>query len=174
MGRTTDYNAELWSAIQQGKVFKTYRKTSLGKVYVQVYNPFTGEPEGILLEGEAGKDQRSFISTNNEMEDVFFHRMNRRHFETGDLIEVALAIPVDEKAQTLEQSSDAELVKLLGSKFYSLKGALERTKSESFLYRLLSIAREEEKSEKYIQAIEKRIAELQGITVDIVADTPQQ
>ena len=61
----------------------------------------------------------------------------------------------------ISTSSDEELTVVLRSKFMSLKNLLGKTESVPFLRRLLTLAREIEVSEKYTQAIENKIADLE-------------
>lgn len=169
MPRNNEYNPELWNAIQQNKPFKTYRKTILAKVFVTVYDPFKDTPTGILLEGIPGEDPKSFINVYDEMEDVFFKRMNRRHLDVGTVI-LSSALETKEAPETIEQAEDDKLREVVNSKFFTLKNILEKTTSEAFVYRLLTIAQEEEKSVKYIQSIEDRLAEIQGRKVEVTED----
>jgi len=154
------YDPEVFSAMQTGDPVATYQKTILAKVSILVLNPFTGAPEELLLYGKPGEEE-SIIRTWSVAEDVFFKRMNKRHFTSGVIIKKE-STQVVEETTSLEQSSDEDLLKVVNSKFYALQSVLNKTESEALVNRILTIAREQEKSEKIIKAIETRLAEIQS------------
>ena len=63
--------------------YKSYRKTLPSHVYVTVFNPFNQEPEGLILKGEGDE---AIVDVWDEMQDLFFKRMNKRHLETGVVV----------------------------------------------------------------------------------------
>ena len=150
-----------FSAMQVGNPFKVYCKTILGKVHVIALNPFTGEPEGIILQGNTNDsslvDQWS-ISIWDEKADAFFKRLNKRHFDAGRLTELTRAIEIIQSPNVI---SDEEIDAVLNSKFLVLKNKLDSFTEEAPIFRLLNRARELEKSEKIIKHIEGKLAELQ-------------
>jgi len=151
---------DIYSAMQVGKPYKSYRKTILGKVYVTILDPFTQEtPIGIHLEGEPTTDERAIVDIWSEKEDVFFKRMNKRHFETGNLIPYIRE--EKEAKRTVENSTDEELKALINKPFLSLQAVLNKTNSEALVFRILTLAKELEKSDKIIKAIESRLSEIQ-------------
>lgn len=153
-------DARTISAMQGGSPFASYRKTIVGKVYVTVLNPFTGVPEGLVLFGDSNNVD-AVVDVWTEKEDLFFKRMNRRHFEVGNII--PFTKPVDKPAEkTIEQFSDDELRTVVNQRFYSLQKTLQEVKTEAVLLRMLDIARQEEKSEKIITIITSRLSDVQG------------
>lgn len=155
---------QVFSAMQTGKPYKSYKKTILGKVQVIVLNPFSQESSAVLLEGEDGSPD-SILDVWSEKEDAFFKRMNRRALETGRIIAFTRKEEEPLETNTPEQMSDEEIKLLIKKPFLSLRAILEGTSSEAFVYRILRAAREAEKSEKFISAIEARLGEIQsGIT----------
>lgn len=150
-------------AMQTGKPYKSYKKTILGLVYVSVLNSFSREPEGMILRGDPRKlEPDSFVDLWDDVEDAFFRRKNKRHLETGILI--AFEKPENYQEPVVEKYasySDEQLEEVLGQKWLALMKSINETNSESVLYRLLTIARENEKSEKLISAIEARLSEVQ-------------
>lgn len=155
---------QVFSAMQTGKPYKSYKKTILGKVQVIVLNPFSQESSAVLLEGEDGSPD-SILDVWSEKEDAFFKRMNRRALETGRIIAFTRKEEEPLEVNTPEQMSDEEIKNLIKKPFLSLRAILEGTSSEAFVYRILRAAREAEKSEKFISAIEARLGEIQsGIT----------
>lgn len=154
------YNPEVYSAMQDSTPFATFKKTVLGKVYVTVVSPFTKNPEGVLLYGELG-EPTSFIDVWSEMEKMFFYRMNRKHFDAGTVIEVTRE-KEKEQPKRIEQSSDVELTAALSYPFTKFAKLIRETSSEALLYRFISLAEQNEKSEKVINLIKARLAEIQA------------
>lgn len=150
------------AAMKGGKPYKTYKKTILGKVFIEVWDNFINGPVGILLSGDPKKDDPDcYYHAWTEDNDVFFRGVahNRRHLEQGAIIPVKYEQKEIEK--TIETSSDEELTKLVNSPFLALQNALNKTESVALLFRVLTIAQELEKSEKITRAIEARLSEVQ-------------
>lgn len=160
-----DFDIDVFTAMQEGDPVASYRKTVLGKVYVTVLNVFSKEPEMVQLYGQPG-EPKSIISVWSIPEDIFFQRSNRRLLEKGSVIRVDLPkradLPAPATPVSLEQSSDEVLRQLVNSRFKALEAALNKTGSEALVYRLLTLAQEEEKSEKIINAIKLRLTEIQN------------
>lgn len=144
-------------ALQTGKPYKTYRKTILGKVLVVGFNTFTQRPEDKILSGNPLNEDAMF-DVYSEMEDVFFRRNNMRHLREGVIIE---HIKAEEVQLGIEQMTDEEIRTLVNSKYLVLQNKLRESSSETFLNRVLDIARQEEKNEKILSHIETRISEVQ-------------
>lgn len=153
------YDPAVFAAMQVGDPVATYQKTVISNVVVRVLNPFNGEPEELILVGKPGSPD-SQVNTWSVPEDVFFKRMNRVHFESGKVIRID-AKRSEEPTVIVEQSSDEEVLKLVNSKFSALQSILQKTESEAFVNRLLLAARQEDKSERIIKAIETRLSEIQ-------------
>jgi hypothetical protein len=145
-----------------GKPYKSYIKKILGKVYVMVLDQFSNQPVGILLTGDPRKkDEGCIVDVFSEIEDVYFRRTNKRHFETGDIIPYARVEEVREK--TVEQFDDAELLGVVNQKFIALQHSLNKITSEAVLFRMLALAQDNEKSDKIVGAIKARVSEVQMI-----------
>lgn len=158
-----DIDAKVFSAMQTGQPYKSYKKTILGKLSVTVLNPFNNEVNVVLLEGDSNNPD-SVLDVWTEKEDAFFKRMNRRSLETGRIIPFVRKEEVESEPK-VEQMSDEEIAALIKKPFLSLQTILNKTESEAFVFRILTAAREAEKSEKFISAIEARLGEIQsGIT----------
>jgi len=151
---------DIYSAMQTGTPYKTYKKTILGKVYVSAIDPFSDQPVGIMLYGDPKKnEQTAFIDMWSERDDVFFKRMNQVHFKNGTLIETTRKVEtVPEKS--FEQASDEELKELFKLKFLAFTNKLNKIESTAVLFRLLGIAEDLEKSDAIMRAIKGRLAEL--------------
>lgn len=155
-------NQEVFSAMQTGKPYKTYRKTILGKVSVTLLDPFTDQPIGMLLKGNPKTDETAMIDIWTEREDMFFKRMNKRHFEIGNLLEIVRKEEVAERG--IESYSDEELAAVLKTPFLSLQSTINKVESEAVMLRIVDLAREMEKSDKIMKVLESRLSELQSVT----------
>ena len=153
-------NTELITAMNSGKPVKSYIKTILGKVFVTVWDPFTNTPTGLILTGDPKKKEATaIIDMFTEIQDSFFRQMNRRQLETGVVIPHTR---VDEiKERTIEESTNEELQVLINQKFLAFQATLNKTNSEPVLFRMLELAKDMEKSDKIIRAIEARLSEVQ-------------
>lgn len=156
-----------YSQTQLEKPYKSYIKRSMAKLYVRVLNPFTGEPDGVILTGDPRKPTpECVLEVADAREDLFLHRNNKKHFEAGELVEYTpKEEPISEEVR-LNQLSDEELRQILREKFYSLKNYADKVTSVTPLFTLLRLAQEEEKSEKIINFIKSRIEELQKQEVE--------
>jgi hypothetical protein len=154
---------KVFSAMQAGKPMKSYIKTIPAKVYVTVLNPLTGEPDGLILEGDPKKLEEScIIDTWEDKDDVFFKRMNKKHFETGTLILFERPVEIKpSEEELLNAMTDEELTALLGEKFFGFQATVNKMTSQAPLYRLLTLARNLDKSEKIIKFLEGRLAALE-------------
>lgn len=153
----------LFSAMSGGKPYKTYKKVILGRVFVTVLNMSTGvpTPEGIIMSGDPGKnEQGTLYDVFSEQEDYFFRKMNQSHFQEGIIIEYKRN-PEQVRERTIEEFTDEELKSLIAKPFLALQNTLNKTSSVATLYRILGLAREMDKSEKVIRAIESRLSEVQ-------------
>lgn len=153
---------EVFSAMVGGKPIKTYIKTILGRVYVTALNMLTGNPtpEGLILDGDPRKKETgTMFDVFSEQEDYFFRKMNKRHFDEGVLIEYTRTETPRER--TIEEFSDEELKTLINKPFLALQNTLNKTKSVATLFRIESLARDLEKSEKVMKAIQSRLSEVQ-------------
>ena len=143
----------------QNKPYKSYKKVILGKLYVQYIDPLTQQIQGMILEGDPNKGEETVIDMWSPLEDLFFRRSNRFHFENGHLVEYK------RKEQPLEKTpnevTDEEIEEVLDSRFFSLQNLLPKITSETTLLRILTIAREKQKSERILTLIETRLAEVQ-------------
>lgn len=151
---------DIFSAMQSGKPYKSYQKTILGKACVTSWDSFNNVPVYVILEGDPKRTEvGTVIDTWNEKEDMFFKKMNRTHFLSGVLREIERVEAVEENR--IENSTDEELSAMLKGKFFTIQNQLNKIESEATVFRLLRIAREEEKSEKLIKVIEARLSEIQ-------------
>lgn len=148
---------DIYAAMQEGKEpIARYKKTIVGKVHIVALNPFSENPEGVLLEGDG---ENSFVEFWNSKQLVFFERMNRSHIEAGRLVKMDKAPEPFEV--TPNQLSDEEIDKLLNEKFMSLKSRVSKFTDTAPLLRLINRARELEKSEKIIKYLEESMAKLE-------------
>lgn len=157
---TDNSDSAIFSAMQSSDPYATYRKTILGKVFINVINSFNGKPEGILLTGDPRNDESAIIDVWSEKEDLFLHRMNKNHFTQGTLLKIKREVNAVE-VHTVEQYSDLELAEILKLKYYSMVKLVGEIDTVPVLMRIIEIAREQEKSEKIVKMIEARVSEIQ-------------
>ncbi len=151
-------------AMMEGEPYKRYRKTILGKVYVTAINPFSDEPEGVILEGNPNNpadESTQTIEMWDERQDLFFRRVNTKHFETGRLEVVGAAVEPEPSPNALTEEQVDALLDGRKTKWFAFKSRLNDFTDEAPLFRLVNRARELEKSEKVIKHIEERLAEMQ-------------
>ncbi len=148
-------------AMVEGEPIKRYKKTILGKVYVTALDPFSDEPEGVILEGNPANPAEldtQIIEIWDERQDLFFTRINKRHFDAGRLIELE-SLPEPELSPN--EISEDELDVVLSLRFMAFRARLKSFTTEAPVFRLLNRARELEKSEKIIKHIEERLSTIQ-------------
>jgi len=151
----------LVDAMKAGTPLKRYKKTILGKVYVTALNPFSDEPEGIILQGNpANPDEldEQVVEIWDERQDLFFRKINKKHFEAGRLIELA---KVFEEPRSPNEVSDEELDRILGLRFLAFKNRIEKFTEEAPLFRLINRARDVDKSEKIVKHLEETLSKVQ-------------
>lgn len=158
---TTDLDARIVSAMQEGTPYSTYKKTILAKVYVTVLNSFSLIPEGLILEGEEG-DERARVDLWSEREDVFFKRQNRKQFEQGNIIPAVTTTPALPEPKTIEQYDDNEMRAVVNQTFIKLQKTLDTVTTEAVVLRMINIAKAEEKSEKILNALTSKLSAIQG------------
>lgn len=161
MSNDTEERTRLYSAMNTGNPYKSYKKTIIGKVFVTVLDQFSDTPTGVILEGDPKKgDMGTVIDVWSEKEDVFFRRMNFNHLNTGTMIPYSRVEVKEEKK--VEQSTDEELKVLLSNKFFALQSKINGIDTIPVLARMLDMARDMGKSEKITKLIEARITEIQN------------
>lgn len=168
-------NNGIYSAMVGGKPYKTYIKRILGRVYVTYLNMLTGTPtpEGVVLDGDPKKrEPNTMIDVWSEQEDYYFKKMNKRQFELGNITEFIREEAPKEK--TIEEFSDEELKAIIEKPFKATEAILNKTNSVAVLYRILTLARELEKSEKFVRHIESRLSEVQESLITPMPSTIEE
>lgn len=161
-----DKNIKLFEAMQEDKPVAIYRKTILGKVAVSVINPFSGNPEVILLEGNP-KDKENdscYVKLYSSDHLLFFERMNKRLIQAGYVIRDDSFLDKSEEkqeAKPFEQYTDDEFAELLDKPFPYIAKVISKINNPIVMRRILEVAREVNKSNKIISTLETRLAELE-------------
>jgi len=151
-----------YGLMQTNKPIRSYIKTILGKVFVNVLNPFTDSIEGRILTGDPRKHLNgSIIDVWSEKEDVYLRNANQKHFEEGYIIPYVREDKEQTEEEHLNTLNDDEVEKLLKSKFFTLSNAVNKMTAVAPIYRTLEMAKDMEKSEKIIKFLEGRISEIQ-------------
>lgn len=169
----SENKTDIYSAMQTGKPYKTYKKVILGKVYLRVLNPFDDKPMGVHLVGNPKRNSEGcFFHTWNEKQDVFLKRMNKAHFKDGTLVETELKPKQEDQNEKLYSDyTEADIEEIVKSKFFALVKVLEDAESEAFVYRILSKAEELDRPEATINAIQERLSDIQSWEVAEDVDT---
>ncbi|HEC63691.1 hypothetical protein LCGC14_0482830 [marine sediment metagenome] len=161
MPKIESFSAQQFSAMQEGKPLKRYRKTILGKVCVLVLNPFSGEPEEIILEGNPNNQAHLddlVVDIWDVQQDQFFLRFNKTHFQSGTIEEFDKVVVEQASPNVI---SDDDIREALDKPFLALKALLNKFSEVIPVYRVLTLAEEMEKSEKILNAIRARATELE-------------
>jgi len=144
-----------------GKPVAKYIKAILGRVGVTVIDPFTGQPTDIVLTGDPADEKARediIVTLWTQFEHEYFRRTNRLLLERGALApfteEIVHEISVNEV-------SDDVLRDALGKPFMAVKHLLEKFTSPAPVMRLLNMALEMNRPAGTVNAIKKRLSELQ-------------
>lgn len=165
MNNRLQLSPDVFSKMQVGKPYKSYKKVVLGKVFVMYIDPFSLEPKGTELSGDPSKnDEGCFIDVWSEMEDAFFRRSNKKHFELRFIEETVRS--VDDLVRTADDITDEEIEEALNTGFLKLRSILNQLRKVETAERILSVAEGNEKSEKIIGAIKARLSELQQLQAE--------
>lgn len=137
-------------------------KVSPSKVGGKMLDHFKRIPVSFLLEGDpndAEVDRDTIIlEFYDEQEWRFFQRMNRPLLEGGYLMEFeGETTPLD----TRNVLSDSEIEDVLKKPFLALSNLLKKTDSQITVRRIHNMALSMNSSIAFVQAIERRLAELQ-------------
>ncbi len=159
----TSVDHSVFSAMQVGIPYKTYKKTILGRVEVRYLDPFNKAPASTILKGNPSNNEEGcFIDVWTEQEDVFFKRANSALIESGQIIQFDRSkLSEESKINPYHVMSDEEYIKILNSPFFTLQQAVNKITAEAPLLRLLALAEQEEKSSKILNVIKGRLAEVQ-------------
>ena len=151
----------VYSLMQTGTPYKSYIKTILGKLYVNIWDSFTNKPIGIIIQGNPKTEdiESCIVDVWSEQEDVYLKRTNKRHFDTGYLIEYKRIEKTKEKSPN--DLTDDELNSLLNSKFLTLQSAVNKMTSVAPIFRMIEMAKEQEKSQKIITFLEGKLSAIQ-------------
>ncbi len=159
---TTLSRNELFSSMESDKPYASYIKTILGKVGVTVWDNILDKPIEVILEGNPKKkDDGCIVKVWSAKENLFFKRTNVHQFKKGRIIPYQMPIDAVEE-KIIEQSTDEELEAIVNSKYFTFINKLNEISAVAVLFRMKSVAEDNEKSAKIIDAIEKRISELQA------------
>lgn len=153
-----------YSQLQTGTPIASYIKTILGKVDVRIINPWTGDIDEVILSGDPKKlDEGCIVDIWSIPHEAFFKKANKVHLEMGYVRKFER--PVETPPTNPNDVSDDDILVYLDGKktqYLKFKSILGGITSQAPLFRILDKAKELEKSEKMIKAIEARISEVQA------------
>lgn len=153
---------DVYGMMQEGKPYKSFIKTMLGKLYLTAWDSWKEAEIGVILEGDPRKkDDGCIIDVWNEKEEMFLRKRNKKHFETGVIIEYQRTEESKSEEEKINSMSDDEMIELLGKQFFSLQSAVNKFTSIAPVFRMLHLAKELDKSEKIVKFIEGKLSELQ-------------
>ena len=156
----TSQDRNLAGSMHGGVPFKSYTKTILGRIYLEVWDTFENKPIGLIIEGDPRRgDETCIVDVWSEEEDYFFRNKNKEQLKSGNVIVYQRKEAVVERS--VEEYTDDELKEIINSKFFTLQKVLNNTDSVAVLFRIKNLAQEMEKSDKLVKAIEARISEVQ-------------
>jgi len=164
-------NVDKYTAMQTGRPTSVYKKTILGKIFIQALDPFNDAViEGKIMKGVPNSnDEGCFIALWSTKEDLYFKRANKYHFKVGNLVPVNIDKYIElanlEIEEIISDNLEEEIDRIVNSPFFTLASELNKTDNEVRVYRLLAKAIELGKSDKIISAIKARLAELQSLDV---------
>ena len=158
---------DMYSAMQTGDPVASYIKKCIGKIQISVIDPFTSQVVYKLLFGDPYNSETDrenmIVDVWTEKENAFFKKAYGPELKKGNLMPYDRS--QDKKAELAQKNwnvaSDVELEKVLGEKYFTMKSILEKMSTVTVLNRLLNLARDLEKSEKLISAIQQRLSEIQ-------------
>jgi len=150
---------EIVERMVKGLPYKSYKKVIVGKLYINRIDPISQAKEGAIISGLPDKDESCIIDVWSELEDLYFRKANKFHFNNGYLIEYKRESFEEQKSPN--EKTEEEIEELLNSKFFVIQNEINKITSEATLLRIIAMGKKLEKSEKIISAIELRLAEVQ-------------
>lgn len=151
-----EYN--VFSAMQADEPLARFKKQIVGKVHVVALNPFSDEPERIILKGN--KDE-SYIEIWTEKALMFFERINKEHINAGRLLKVKEVVKEPPSPNILTDEEIEVLLDGRKTKFFALQKRVGTFTDPAPVIRLLNKARELDKSETMIKYLEETASELE-------------
>lgn len=161
----------VYSLMQTGDPYKSYYKTIPAKLYLTVWDSFNEAPRGLIIEGT--DVESCIVDVWSEKEDVFLRRANKRHFDTGYLVPHLRRERVEEVP--VNTFTEDELDELLNSPFLKLQSSVNKMTSVAPIFRMVGLAKAQDKSEKILNFLEGKISELQKQEYESVQlDPPEE
>lgn len=147
-----------------GEPVALYKKGILGIVCVSVVDPFSGSPKELLLKGNP-EDPATDIDDISvvfwtDFEHEYFRRANKPLLEKGYMVPFTKSGPPPEPS--VNEVSDEVLKEALEKKFFAVKALLDRFTSPAPVMRMLHMAEDMNKQVGTLNAIKKRLSELQA------------
>ena len=166
-----DIREEIQRKAIAGEVKEQYVKACRGRLAVQRIDPFTGREETLILKGDVTDpkaDKEGYVvHLYTDLDAQWFKRANRTLIERGLIVPDT---PKVREAFLVNSISDAEIEQILSEPFFSLKSKLDKFTSSVPVERILRKAKEMDKTVGFINAIEKRLSELQELEIGNVAE----
>jgi len=165
----SEFNKELYAAVQLEKPYKSYIKTILGQIYITILNPFNEEEiTGLILKGNQRREkdkEACIIDVWSEVQDRFFKKMNKRHFENRRLIPYQRTETEQIVERTFADYSDIELLAIFKQPFAQFQKTINQIELPAVLAAMIELAENEGKiSKRIFTVLESKLSELQKAT----------
>lgn len=156
--------------LQTNKPIAVYKKTTVGKVGVIVFNPITRRPEERILKGDPRDPTRNteleIVKIFDEPSHLYFKTVNKNLLERGLIAPHTSGLAGVDMANAI---SDEEIDDILSQPYFTLMNRLKEFTSPIPVERIHVRAIELNKSIKTIEKIKERISELQtGETLEAI------
>ena len=139
-----------------------YKKTTVGKVGVIVFNPITRKPEERILKGDPRDPTRNIeneiVKIFDEQSHLYFKSVNKNLLERGLIALYSTSLPGVDMGNAI---SDEEIDEILSQPNFTLMNRLKNFTSPIPVERIHVRAIELNKPVKTIENIKARISELQ-------------
>lgn len=149
-----------YARMQTGEPLAIFKKTHKGKAVVRLIDPFTEQPTETILKGMSG-ERSTFVEVWTEREYMYFLRANKVHLDSGAVVEHKGEID-NQIVMSFNNLPDDEMETLIGSKFFTLKSAVEQMTTEAPLLRLIALGEGANKPEKTMQFLRERLSLIQS------------
>ncbi len=152
----------VYSLMQKGTPYKTYKKTIPAWVSVTVLNVFSDRPEKLTLKGDPKINNiDSYVPLWSEKEFLFFKRTNRNHIDNGRLVESTY--PKEESIlKSVNNLSEEKIIELVNGPWMTLKNQVKKMDSEAAVYRIVTIAEQQERPEKTMKFLREALSRIQS------------
>lgn len=161
-GTENTLDLSVMELMQENTPIAIYKKTTVGKVGVIVFNPYTRKPEERILKGDPRDPTRNIeneiVKIFTKDADLYFRNANKTLFERGLIAPHTTELTGVDMGNAI---SDEEIDEILSQPNFTLEARLKKFTSPVPVERLHVRALELNRPVKTIEKIKERISELQ-------------